>query len=96
MASCHPSCTTSKVICATGLYFVAGTWREHGGNINHLSFLMMLIVFGLKRLNFLTRRASQNQKRRDKITLGVKYKNLLAPQATPKGNSNIGIINNQK
>ena len=47
MAACHLSCTNSKVICATGLYIVAGTWREHGGNIHYLSFLIVLIVFGL-------------------------------------------------
>ena len=27
--ACHPSCTNSKVICATGFLFVAGTWREY-------------------------------------------------------------------
>ena len=89
MAACHPSCTNSKVICATELYFVAGTWREHGGNINYLSCLMIFIVLGPKCLNFLPRRASQNQNYREKVTFGVKYKNLLAPQATPNENSNM-------
>ena len=59
MAACHLSCTNSKVICATGLYFVAGTWREHAGNMNDLPCLMIVIVFGPKCLNFLPRRASQ-------------------------------------
>ena len=62
MAACHLSCTNSKVICATGLYFVVGTCREHGGNINDLSFLMIFMVFEFKCLNFLPRRASQKQK----------------------------------
>ena len=60
MAACHLSCTNSKVICATGLYFVAGTWREHEGNINYFSFLMIFIVFGPKCFNFLPLRASDN------------------------------------
>ena len=89
MAACHPSCTNLKVICATGLYFVAGTWREHGENINYLSCFMIFIVFGPKCLNLLPRRASQNQKKYEKVTFGVEYENCLAPQATPKGNSNM-------
>ena len=64
MAACHWSCTNSMCICATGFLFVAGTWREHGGNMNaiprdhagttknvYLSFVMMFIFFEPKCFN---------------------------------------------
>ena len=93
MAACHPSCTNSKVICATGLYFVAGTGREHGGNINYFANLVCFIVFGPKCSNLLPLRATQKQKYRERITFGIQYKNCLALKATPTENANIFITN---
>ena len=55
----------------------------------YLRFSTIFIVFEPKCSNLLPPRATQNQKKRQKVMFDIKYKNFLAPQATPKENSNI-------
>jgi len=55
----------------------------------------IVVLFWSKCFNFVSLRATQKQKYSEQAILGVQYKNLLAPQATPKESSNMLMTNKQ-
>ena len=85
MAACRLSCTNSKVICATGFLFVAGTWREH----EIFDMFTDFHRFWTNMLQLFAPAGAQKQNGLGQVNSCVKYKNCLAPQATPTGNSNM-------